>query len=122
MKNSYFVALAASAVLTFGYAVSPAAAQAPAPSPDTQTQRAKDPSPVMGSLTNVDAAAKTLTVKLADGNEVSFKYTDTTEITGAKDGAAGLATMKDARVTVHYTENAADKSKTATRVIVQPAQ
>jgi len=101
----------------------------PAPAPDRQAQPAperqappaKDTSPVMGTLANVDATAKTLTVKQSDGKEITFKYTDTTEVTGAKDGPAGLATMKDARVTVHFTEDA-NKAKTATRVIVSPTQ
>ena len=90
--------------------------------PDTQTQRAKDPAPIQGELANVDADAKTITVKLADGSDARFSYTEATEITGAHDGAAGLATMKNAKVTVHFTENAKDKSKTATRIIVQPAK
>jgi hypothetical protein len=61
-------------------------------------------------------------IKTTDGAEVEFLYTDKTEVTGAQGGAAGLATMKEGRVTVHYTENASDKSKTATRIIVQPKQ
>ena len=35
---------------------------------------------------------------------------------------AGLATMKNAKVTVHFTEDSKDMSKTATRVIVQTAK
>jgi hypothetical protein len=103
-------------------ATTPLAAQTPAPAPETQTQRAKDPAPVQGELASVDADAKTITVKLADGSEARFIYTAATEITGARDGAAGLATMKDAQVTVHFTEDAKDKTKTATRIIVQPAK
>ena len=122
MKKSFYLALAACGFLTIGSAVS-ASAQTPAPAPaPEQTQRAKAPAPVAGDLVNVDTAAKTLTVKLADGSEATFKYTEATEITGAKDGAAGLATMKNSKVTVHFTENAQDRSKTATKVIVQSAQ
>ena len=120
MKKSFYLALAAWGFLTIGSAVS-ASAQTPAPPPE-QTQRAKAPAPVAGDLVDVDTAAKTLTVKVADGSEATFKYTEATEITGAKDGAAGLATMKNSKVTVHFTENAQDHSKTATKVIVQSAQ
>jgi YD repeat-containing protein len=64
---------------------------------------------------------KALTVKTADGTEVQFKYDDSTQITGAKD-AAGLATMKEGRVTVHFKEDAQTKAKLATRIIVEPRQ
>ena len=93
MKKSFILALAACGFLMFNSA---AFAQTPAPAPDSQTQRAKAPAPISGDLVDVDTTAKTLAVKVADGSEVKFKYTDTTEITGAKDGAAGLATMKNA--------------------------
>ena len=119
MKKSFILALAACGFLMFNSA---AFAQTPAPAPDSQTQRAKAPAPISGDLVDVDTTAKTLAVKVADGSEVKFKYTDTTEITGAKDGAAGLATMKNAKVTVHFTEDSKDMSKTATRVIVQTAK
>ena len=120
MTKSYFLGVALCGFLTMG--ASAALAQTPAPAPDTQTQRAKDPAPIAGDLTNVDTTAKTITVKVADGNEVTLAYTDATEVSGAKDGAAGLATMKDSKVTVHFIENAKDHSKTATRIIVQTAK
>ena len=122
MKNSIILALAVCGVLTLNsgaFAQQAPPPQAPAPE---QSQRAKAPAPIAGDLTNVDTTAKTLTVKSAEGSDVTFKYTEATEITGAKDGAAGLATMKDAKVTVHFTEDAKDHSKTATRVIVQAAK
>ena len=120
MKKSFILALAACGFLMFN---SNAFAQTPAPAPaPEQTQRAKAPAPIAGDLVDVDTAGKTLSVKVADGSEVKFKYTETTEITGAKDGAAGLATMKNAKVTVHFTEDSKDMSKTATRVIVQAAK
>jgi hypothetical protein len=82
--------------------------------------KAQAPTPIQGELLNVDSAAKMLTVKASDGAEVKFAYTDRTEVTGAKDGVAGLATMKAGKVTVHFTEDAQTKAKTATRIIVQP--
>jgi hypothetical protein len=54
------------------------------------------------------------------GADLSFTYTDKTEISGAHKDAAGLATMKEGRVTVHFTEDAQTKAKTATRVSVEP--
>ncbi len=75
---------------------------------------------VRGELVSVDATAKSLTVKTADNTEVKFLYDDKTEIAGAKDGAAGLATMTSGRVTVHFIEDAQAKTKLATRVIVEP--
>lgn len=68
----------------------------------------------------VDTDAKTIKVKPATGAELVIAYTDTTEISGAQKDAAGLATMEDAKVTVHFTEDAQTKAKTATRIVVQP--
>ena len=85
------------------------------PQPQSQTQ------PIQGDLVRVDADAKALTVKVADGTEVQFQYDDSTEVSGGK-GAAGLATMKEGRVTVHFKEDAKTKAKLATRIIVEPGQ
>lgn len=73
-----------------------------------------------GDLVSVDADAKKITIQPASGAELEIAYTDTTEISGAQKDAAGLATMKDARVTVHFTEDEQTKAKTATRIVVQP--
>jgi hypothetical protein len=123
-QSSVF-ALAASSVLalTIGLAPAYAQAQAPPPQPEQrQAQPAKDPAPVSGDIVSVDATAKKLTVKIADGSEVQFLYNDATQITGAQGGAAGLATMREGRVTVHFKEDAEAKGKLATRIIVQPKQ
>lgn len=90
--------------------------QAKPPAPPAE--QAKQPAPIEGDLAKVDADAKTLVVKIADGTEVTFLYNDKTEVSGA-DGPAGLATMKEGRVTVHFTEDKETKTKTATRIIVQ---
>jgi hypothetical protein len=84
-----------------------------------QPQPQSQPQPIQGDLVRVDADAKALTVKVTDGTEVQFKYDDSTEISGAK-GTAGLATMKEGRVTVHFKEDAQTKAKLATRIIVEP--
>jgi hypothetical protein len=107
----------------------PVSAQTPPPTSQPQAQppapreqpRASQQlrSPVEGDLVSVDAKAKTLTIQPATGAEQVIAYTDTTEISGAQKDAAGLATMKNAQVTVHFTEDAQTKAKTATRIIVQ---
>ncbi len=105
------------AMLTFVLGAAPAMAQAEPQQPPPQRQ-AQQPAPIQGELTNVDATAKTLAVKTSD-SEVVFQYNDKTEVTGAKEGVAGLATMKGARVAVHFTEDTQAKTRTATRIIVQ---
>src|SRR5262245_34270832 len=101
----------ASAPMLLAQQVPPAPAPAPAANASDHT--------LTGDLTKVDATAKTITVKAADGKETTFAYTETTTVTGARD-VAGLATMKDQKVTVTFTEDAASKSKTATKIAVQP--
>jgi hypothetical protein len=107
----------------------PVSAQTPPPNPQTQApppapsqERAPQAvrSPVEGDLVSVDSIAKTITVKPTTGAELTFTYNDKTEISGAQKDAAGLATMKEGRVTVHFTEDAQTKAKTATRIMVQP--
>jgi len=76
-------------------------------------------SPVEGELVSVDTVEKKITIKPLTGADLVFTYNDKTAISGAHKDAAGLATMKEGRVTVHFTEDAT-KAKTATRVIVEP--
>jgi hypothetical protein len=115
------IVFAGLAVLALLAGVAPSfASQEPPTRPPSQEQ-AKQPQPIQGDLVRVDADMKALTVKVADGTEVQFKYDDTTEISGAK-GTAGLATMKEGRVTVHFKEDAKTKAKLATRIIVEPRQ
>ena len=45
--------------------------------------------------------ASTLTIKTQTG-EMSFRYNDTTKVTGAQKGVSGLATMTGADVTVMF--------------------
>ena len=106
----------------------PVSAQTPSPSPQPQAQaptpmnQAAQPmrSPVEGELVSVDADAKKITIKPLTGADLVFTYTDKTEISGAQKDAAGLATVKEGRVTVHFTEDAQTKAKTASRIIVEP--
>ena len=111
MTQRATILFAALAVLALVAGVAPALAN--------QERQPQGPQPVQGDLVRVDNDAKMLTVKVADGTEVEFQYNDSTEISGAK-GAAGLATMKEGRLTVHFTEDAKTKAKLATRIIVEP--
>ena len=93
-------------------------AQAPAPAAGQAAQPLR--SPVEGELVSVDTMAKKITIKPLTGADLVFTYNDKTDISGAEKDAAGLATMKEGRVTVHFTEDAQTKAKTATKVIVEP--
>jgi len=73
-------------------------AQAPTPAPAAQAAQPMR-SPVEGDLVSVDTVGKKITVKPLTGADLSFTYTDKTEINGAQKDAAGLATVKEGRVT-----------------------
>jgi hypothetical protein len=88
----------------------PAAPQAQ-PAQDEASQTAE------GELLNVDMDEQTLTIKKADGKEVTFSYNDETEISGAQREVAGLATVAGSNVTVTY-ETEGD-THTATKIEVK---
>jgi hypothetical protein len=122
-KSSLVTALAV--LLSVG--VAPALAdQTPAPSqrPPEQRQpeqRERDQAkaaPIRGQLVSVNTDTKSLTVKPEQGAEVTIMYDESTDVTGAKD-AAGLATMTNRNVTVHFREDATSKAKVATRIVVE---
>ena len=85
---------------------SPAPAQA---KPEEQTAR--------GELSSIDATAKMLTIKPAAGAEQKFQYNDSTKVTGARGGVAGLATESGKQVTVHFKNEGANR--VATEIEVQ---
>jgi hypothetical protein len=71
-----------------------------------------------GVLTRVDSAAKTITVKTADGAEEVFKVTGKTAVRGAKIVKSGavdsyLAGKEGTHVVVHYAGEGAEKTATA---------
>ena len=132
MRIRTLLGLAVAAVMAVVLAA-PVSAQAPSPTPQTPAPSAQAPapapasqaaqplkSPVEGELVSVDTATKKITIKPLTGADLVFTYNDKTDISGAHKDAAGLATMKEGRVTVHFTEDAQTKAKTATRVIVEP--
>ena len=85
---------------------SPSAAQA---KPEEQTAR--------GELSSIDATAKMLTIKPTAGAEQKFQYNDSTKVTGARGGVAGLATENGKQVTVHFKNEGANR--VATEIEVQ---
>lgn len=131
MRIRTLLGLAVAAVMAVVLAA-PVSAQAPSPTPQTQAKPAVQTpapagqtaqplrSPVEGELVSVDTVEKKITIKPLTGADLVFTYDDKTEISGAQKDAAGLATMKEGRVTVHFSEDAKTKAKTATRVIVEP--
>jgi hypothetical protein len=74
--------------------------QAEKSAPMAQTQ--ETPQIFEGELMKVDATAKTLSVKNSQGQEIEFRYSDQTLITGAEGGVEGLATKSGTPVSVHF--------------------
>ncbi len=98
----------------------PAPTQAPAPAPIAAQPSDRKADSAKGELVKVDAVAKKLTIKGADGVETEFAYNDTTEVAGGRDGVAGLATKAGSKVTVHFKSDMG--AKTATKIEVQGAR
>ena len=95
--------------------------QAPAPAPgtsagDTKADKSAKAQTLKGELVKVDADAKTITIKGADGVETEFAYTATTNVPGGNDGVSGLATKSGSKVTVHYTTDMGKKTVTKIEV------
>ena len=75
---------------------------------------------IAGELSQVDAEAMTLVVVAADGAEHQFSYTADTEVTGAQEGSAGLASKAGMQVIVHWSDTAEeDQPRVATKIEVQ---
>ena len=124
-KMTSFSALAAAALFV---APALAGAQAPSPSPSPSPAPTQAPAPsaaepradkamtAKGELVKVDADAKTITIKSADGVETEYAYTAATDVAGFREGVAGLATKSGSKVTVHFTTDMG--KKTATKIEV----
>src|SRR5882672_3128419 len=67
---------------------------------------------VSGTIEKVDAGAKTIAVKTADGTVETVKFTDKTTVHGLKDAAKGadLAGKEGGHVIVHTTDEGAEKT------------
>jgi hypothetical protein len=67
---------------------------------------------LVGTVEKVDAVAKTIAVKTADGTVETVKFTEKTTVHGLKDAAKGadLAGKEGGHVIVHSTGESADKT------------
>lgn len=130
MKKMMFSAFAAAVIAAPALAGAQSPSPSPAPSPQTPPatspaatapaqageSRAAKADKAMGELVKVDAVAKKITIKSADGIETDFAYSDATEVAGGQDGVAGLATKAGTKVTVHFKSDMG--TKTATKIEV----
>jgi hypothetical protein len=90
----------------------------PQPSPSPSAVQAKpEEQTARGELSSIDATAKMLTIKPTAGAEQKFQYNDSTKVTGARGGVAGLATESGKQVTVHFKNEGANR--VATEIEVQ---
>ncbi|HET7220209.1 MAG TPA: hypothetical protein VFJ02_19270 [Vicinamibacterales bacterium] len=90
----------------------PPAAQAQAPSDHKMASKK-----IEGELLSVDDATKTLSIRTKDGSEVKVAYNEQTQISGATDQAAGLATAAGSKVKVETSGEGA--SAVATKITVE---
>jgi hypothetical protein len=95
----------------------PAPAEPARPSPSPSAQAKPEEQTARGELSNIDATAKMLTIKPTAGAEQKFQYNDSTKVTGARGGVAGLATQSGKQVTVHFKNEGANR--VATEIEVQ---
>ena len=97
----------------------PAQPPAAAPMPSDSASPSAKSQTVKGELVSVDDVAKSITIKDDKGAEQKFTYDDKTDVSGAREGVAGLATRAGSKVTVKFTDGAA--GKLATKIEVQRA-
>jgi hypothetical protein len=97
------------------------AVQAPPPAVEVPKPEARTETPIRGELAEIDTEARTLVVITSAGARITFAYTDDTEISGAKEGMAGLATMSSVQVAVHFKEGPTS-TRVATRIEVLPTK
>jgi hypothetical protein len=95
----------------------PGAPAQPSPSPSRDAQAKPEEQTARGELSNIDATAKMLTIKPAAGAEQKFQYNDSTKVTGARGGVAGLATQSGKDVVVKFKNEGANR--VATEIEVQ---
>jgi hypothetical protein len=111
--NMVCITLAAVVALTLNGR--PAAGQTgstPAPATTTRPSNARVTKVMHGTLEHVDAGAKTMAVRTADGSRTVLRYTDGTAVHGAEASgkAVGLTGKEGAHVVVHYTDEGARRA------------
>ena len=93
-------------VLALLFSVPPNLSGAQAGSAPGASQAPRQANPILqtaaGELAKVDPGSMSLWIKAADGKEMQFKYTDSTQVTGAADSPAGLASKGGSRVSVTF--------------------
>jgi hypothetical protein len=77
---------------------------------------APEPSVAQGQLLKVDATARTIAIRSAQGAQMQFSYTEDTKVVGADQGVAGLATMSGANVTIQFVRKGQDNVATQIEV------
>lgn len=101
----------------------PPSAQQPAPpssqAPGQQQKPAAEAQIARGEIVSVDATGKMLTIKMLDGTEEKFQYSDETKVTGERGGVAGLGKMSGRQVVVHFDTKGANR--VASEIEVQAA-
>ena len=91
---------------------------APAPAPSPSAAQAKpEEQTARGELSSIDATAKMLSIKPTAGAEQKFTYDDSTKVTGARGGVAGLATSNGKQVIVHFKNEGANRVATEIEVV-----
>ena len=73
-----------------------------------------------GTLTKVDPAAKMIWIRMADGSESIFSYSDMTLVVGADNTVAGLGKESGSHVRIRYTISG--QVQTAEEIQVLPDQ
>jgi len=99
---------------------SPTPAPDPSPAPQlraAQPDQAKTDTSLKGELVKVDTTAKMLTVKAKDGKTEMVAYNESTRVTGAQTGIAGLANQPNTKVTVKFTGIGA--ARVASEIVVE---
>lgn len=112
-----FVVLFALALAVPALAQQPPQEPAPQEPPAAQEPAAQEEM-AEGQLLRVDPDAQTLAIQAADGSEQEFRYDDQTQVEGAEEGVAGLATKTGSQVTIHFTAEEAEQAPLATRIEV----
>ena len=125
------VAVAFTTLAVVAYAQVAASAQQPEPlrlsSPpahvllnvEPQAQAQVQTQTSQGELLDVDNKASTFTIKTQTG-EMSFRYNDSTKVSGAQKGLSALATMTGSEVTVMYRKEG--QTNLATSIDVRAAK
>jgi hypothetical protein len=91
--------------------------QPTAPPSDQYASDKKASKKLEGELLSVDDTTKMLTIRTKDGTEEKVAFNEQTQITGATDQVAGLATAAGSKVKVECTGEGA--ARTATKITVE---